>query len=52
VLVARAEAERLGVPLDEALVNRSRYRVGVTRAQTRWIDTRWAMRMVALVSTT
>ncbi|HRE89334.1 MAG TPA: hypothetical protein PK095_09350, partial [Myxococcota bacterium] len=45
VLAASDEAERLGVAVDEALVNRLRYVDGTRRDQTRWIDTGWAMRL-------
>lgn len=46
VLAAKEEGERLGVAVDEALVNRLRYVDGTRRDQTRWIDTGWAIRLV------
>ena len=47
VLVARGEIGRTGL-LDEAVVNRHRYLEGTPKASTRWIDTGWALTLLAV----
>lgn len=47
VLAARERAGRTGRPLDETLVNELRYLDGTPKSSTRWIDTGWALRLVA-----
>ncbi|BDG02809.1 S24 family peptidase [Anaeromyxobacter oryzae] len=47
VLVARDEVASAGGVLDEARVNRLRYLEGTPKGATRWIDTGWAIVLVA-----
>jgi hypothetical protein len=47
VLVARDDVAKHGGVLGEARVNRARYLEGTPKEATRWIDTGWALRLVA-----
>jgi SOS-response transcriptional repressor LexA len=47
VLVARDDIARHGGVLDEARVNRIRYLEGTPKGSTRWIDTGWALALIA-----
>lgn len=47
VLVAQAEFSGSGDLLDEAQVNRVRYLEGTPKGATRWVDTGWALVLVA-----
>lgn len=47
VLLAQDDVARHGGVLDEARVNRLRYLAGTPRPATRWIDTGWALVLVA-----
>lgn len=47
VLVARDDIERSGGIPDEPRVNRMRYLEGTPKSSTRWIDTGWALLLVA-----
>ena len=47
VLIARDDARRSGGILDEPRVNRLRYLEGTPKVSTRWIDTGWALLLVA-----
>lgn len=47
VLVAQGDVEERGGVLDEARVNRLRYLVGTPKGSTRWIDTGWAIVVIA-----
>lgn len=47
VMLAAEDVARTGGVLDEALVNRLRYLEGTPKGSTRWIDTGWAIVMVA-----
>jgi hypothetical protein len=49
VLVAGDDVRERGGVLDEARVNRLRYLDGTPKASTRWIDTGWAIVVVAAV---
>jgi hypothetical protein len=49
VVAARADVDRSGGLLDEARVNRRRYLAGTPRASTRWIDTGWALFLLAVL---
>ncbi len=50
VLMAREHAQRAGLVLDEALVNRLRYLDGTPRGSTRWIDTGWGLALLGSVA--
>jgi hypothetical protein len=47
VMLAAEDVARTGGGLDEARVNRLRYLEGTPKGSTRWIDTGWAIVMVA-----
>ena len=47
VLMAQAEGGRTGGVLDETAVNRLRYLDGTPKGSTRWIDTGWALVLMA-----
>jgi hypothetical protein len=47
VMLAAEDVARTGGVLDEARVNRVRYLEGTPKGSTRWIDTGWAIVMVA-----
>ena len=47
ILVARDDVQRSGGILDEPRVNRLRYLEGTPKDSTRWIDTGWALLIVA-----
>jgi hypothetical protein len=51
VIVASDDVRKNGGRLDEQRVNRLRYLEGTPRAATRWIDTGWALALVAAVDT-
>lgn len=46
-LIARDDARKTGGPLDEARVNRLRFLEGTPKDSTRWIDTGWALVLLA-----
>ena len=46
-LIARDHSRKTGEPLDEALVNRLRYLEGTPKTSTRFIDTGWALVLLA-----
>jgi superfamily II DNA or RNA helicase/HKD family nuclease/diadenosine tetraphosphate (Ap4A) HIT family hydrolase len=48
-LAARADVAARGGVLDEARVNRLRYLDGTPKESTRWIDTGWALAVLAVV---
>jgi SOS-response transcriptional repressor LexA len=49
VLAAEAEVRGSGSALDETQVNRLRYLDGTPKEATRWIDTGWALGLLALM---
>lgn len=49
VITAADDAETKGDRLDEARVNRVRYLEGTPKASTRWIDTGWALAILAKI---
>ena len=51
-LAAQDDVARKGGVLDEARVNRLRYLDGTEKAATRWIDTGWALAVLAWASVT
>jgi hypothetical protein len=47
-LMARDDVQKTGGLLDEARVNRLRYLEGTPQESTRWIDTGWALYLLAV----